>query len=103
MKWLLRLVTIVMITMTVLMPLFECFDRWDLPGLRNDTEFPVFLITLFITLVVVAAVAVARRLMERQSAQTETEISYEFVRSEVHSGQDTIVSAFTSVSPPLQI
>jgi len=103
MKWLLRLVTIVMITMTVLMPLFECFDRWDLSGLRNDTEFPVFLITLFITLVVVAAIAVARRLMEQQSAQTETEISYEFVRSEFHSGQDTTVSAFLSVSPPLRI
>ena len=89
--------------MTVLMPLFECFDRWDRPGLRNDTEFPVFLVTLFITLVVVAAVAVAHRLMERQSAQTETEVSYEFVQSEFHSGQDTTVSAFLSVSPPLRI
>src|SRR5215469_15786605 len=100
MKRLLRLVTIVMVTMTVLMPFCEYFDRWDRPGPGNDTELPVFLITLFITLVVVAAVAVARRLMDRQSAQTETEIRYEFVRSEFHSGEDTTVPAFLSVSAP---
>jgi hypothetical protein len=103
MKWLLRLVTIAMVTMTVLLPLLEYFDRWDRPGLRNDSELPAFLITLFIALVILAAAAVARRLMERQSAQTETEVSYEFVRSEFRPGVDVPVSAFISISPPLRI
>ena len=103
MKRLLRIVTIIMVTMTVLMPLLECFDRWDRPGLGNDTEFPVFLITLFITLVILAAAAIASRMMARQNDQTETEISYEFVRSEFCSWADMPLSAFVSISPPLRI
>jgi hypothetical protein len=101
MKRLLRFVTIMMVTVTVLMPLLECFDRWDRPGLGNDTELPIFLITLFITLVILAAVAIARRLMDRQNAQTEIDIVYEFVRSESHSWTDIVISPF--VSPPLRI
>lgn len=92
-----------MVSMTVLMPLLECFDRWDPPGLKNDTEFPVFLITLFITFVILAAAAIASRAMARQNAQTETEISYKFVRSEFLSWTDIPVSAFTATSPPLRI
>ena len=103
MKRLLRLVTIIMVSMTVLMPLLECFDRWDRPGLRNDTEFPLFLITLFITLVILAAAAIACRAMARQNEQTETDIVYEFVRSEFHSWTDIAVSPFTYTSPPLRI
>jgi hypothetical protein len=101
MKRLLRLVTIVLITMSVLMPLLECFDRWDRPGLGNDTELPIFLITLFITLVILVAAAIARRMFTRQNAQTETAIVYEFVRSESRSWTDIAVSPF--ISPPLRI
>ena len=103
MKRLLRFVTIIMITMTLLMPLMECFDRWDRPGLGNDTELPFFLITLFLTLVILVAVAIARRMMARQNAQTETEISYESVQSELSSWTDIPFSPFVSISPPLRI
>jgi hypothetical protein len=103
MKWLLRFVTITIITMTFLMPLLEFFDRWDRPGLGNDTELPVFLVTLFITLVILVAAVIARRMMARQNAQTETEIDYEFVRSELRHWTDIPVAPFTSVSPPLRI
>lgn len=103
MKRLLRFVTMIMVTMTFLMPLLECFDRWDRPGLRNDTELPVFLITLFFSLVILVAVAIARRAMARQNAQTETDIVCEFVRSEFRSWADIPVSPFISISPPLRI
>lgn len=103
MKRLLRVVTIIMVTMTLLMPLLECFDRWDSPGLRNDSELPVFLITLFISLVILATVAIASRTMAQQNAQTETDIVYEFVRSEFGSWTDIPVLPFTTISPPLRI
>lgn len=92
-----------MVSMTVLMPLLECFDRWDPPGLKNDTEFPVFLVTLFVTFVILAAAAIASRAMARQNAQTETEISYRFVRSVFLSWTGVPGSAFTATSPPLRI
>jgi hypothetical protein len=101
MKRLLRIVTIIMVGVTVLMPVLECFDRWDRPGLGNDTELPFFLIALFITLVILVAAAVARRMMGRQTAQTETAIVYEFIRSEFRSWTDIAVSPF--ISPPLRI
>lgn len=103
MKCLLRVVTIIMVTMTLLMPLLECFDRWDRPGLGNDTELPVFLITLFIALVILAAAAIASRIMARQNAQTETEMAYEFIRSEFRLWADFPFPPFTAVSPPLRI
>jgi len=103
MKQLLRFVTIVMVTMTLLTPLLECFDRWDRPGLGNDTEFPLFLITLFITLVILIAAAISRRMMARQNAQTETGIACEFVRSEFLWPTDITASPFSSISPPLRI
>lgn len=101
MKWLLRIVTIVMVTMTLLMPLLEYFDRWDRPGLSGDSELPLFLVILFIALVILVAVAIARRMMNRQNAQTETDIVYEFVRSELRVWTDIATSP--SVSPPLRI
>jgi hypothetical protein len=101
MKRLLRFATILMVTVTLLMPLLEYFDRWDRPGLGNDTELPVFLITLFITLVILVAVAIARRMFARQNAQTETNIVYEFVQSKFCSWTDVEVSPF--FSPPLRI
>lgn len=103
MKRLLRFVTLIMVTTTILMPLLEYFDRWDRPGLSNDSEFPLFLITLFISLVILVAAAIASRMMARQNAQTETEITYKFVRSEFRPWTDIPTSAFTSISPPLRI
>jgi hypothetical protein len=101
MKGLLRIVTIVLVTMTLLMPLLEYFDRWDRPGLSGDSELPVFLVILFIALVILVAVAIARRTMARQNAQTKTDFVNEFARSEFRAWTDIAVSP--SVSPPLRI
>lgn len=103
MKRLLRFVTLLMITMTLLMPVLEYFDRWDRPGLSNDSELPLFLITLFITLVLLVAAAIARRMMAQQNARSETDIAYEFVRSHFRSWTDVPLSPFTTISPPLRI
>jgi hypothetical protein len=103
MKRLLKVITIILVTMTLVMPVLEYFDRWDRPGLSNDSELPLFLIVLFISLVLVVAAALARHMMNRQSAQTETEIKYELVRFEFRSWADLPVSAFISISPPLRI
>lgn len=76
-KRLLKFVTIFFVLVTFLMPLLECFDRWDRPGLSNDTEFPVFLIALFVTLVLLAAVAIASRFHDDLGHMRTTEIRYE--------------------------
>ena len=101
MKRLFRFAVIILVTMTVLMPLLEYFDRWDRPGLGNDTELPLFLVTLFITLVMLVAAAIARRMFARQNAQTETDIVFEFIPSELISWTDIVVPPF--VTPPLRI
>lgn len=101
MKRLFKLVTIFLVAMTILMPVLECFDRWDRPGLSNDTELPLFLIVLFVSFVLMAVAAIAARAMERQSEQTTTEIVYEFVRTQFSSWTDVIVPPV--LSPPLRI
>ena len=50
MRRLLQLGTLVLLAATLLVPLFESFDRWDSPGLSNDTEFHLFAIVLFLAL-----------------------------------------------------
>lgn len=40
-----------MMLMGAFIPLLELFDRWDAPGLSNDTEFAVFALILVICLV----------------------------------------------------
>ena len=37
-----------------LMPVFEFFDRWDAPGLGNDTEMAVFCVILLFCLLLAA-------------------------------------------------
>ncbi len=51
MRRLLQLGTLILLAVTLLVPLFESFDRWDSPGLGNDTEFHLFAIVLFLALV----------------------------------------------------
>ncbi len=101
MKRLLKFVTIIFVSVTVLMPLLECFDTWDKPGLTNDTEFPVFLIALFISLVLIAVLAIARRAMEQQQAQIRTAVVYEVLWREFTAWIDFPVPPL--VSPPLRI
>lgn len=79
MRRLLKFVTIFFVMVTFLMPLLECFDRWDKPGLNNDTELPVFLIVLFVTLVLLALVAMARRFFDHQGDVETVEVTYEIL------------------------
>jgi hypothetical protein len=48
---LLQLGFFLLVTATFLPPLAELFDRWDAPGLDNDTEFALFAIVFTICLV----------------------------------------------------
>jgi hypothetical protein len=52
---LLQFATITFLLVTLLTPVIECFDRWDAPGLRNDTEFAVFAVVLLVCLVLLVA------------------------------------------------
>lgn len=62
---------------TIVVPLIECCDRWDAPGLSNDSEFPAFALVLFLCLVLllsrlvaIAAMTIHRiRLDERLALQ----------------------------------
>lgn len=100
MKRLLELVTIVLISVTALMPLLECFDRWDRPGLSHDTEFPVFLIALLISMILVALIAIARRIKDRLSDQTTTLVVYERTNAEHETWFD--IAAPIAFSTPLR-
>ncbi len=51
MRRLLQIGTLILLATTILVPLSESFDRWDAPGLSNDTEFHLFAIVLFLALV----------------------------------------------------
>jgi hypothetical protein len=90
-----------LVTVTFLMPLLECFDRWDKPGLTNDTEFPVFLVVLFVALVLLAVGAMVRRALDRQGNTVEVYILYEPFVVLLDAWTDIVVAPF--VSPPLRI
>jgi hypothetical protein len=42
-------------------PLLEWFDRWDAPGLSNDTEYAVFALVLMICLVLLVGRLISSR------------------------------------------
>lgn len=61
---LLQFGTLLLLAAAILVPISESFDRWDAPGLGNDTEFHLFAIVLFLALVLLICrhVAAATRL-----------------------------------------
>ena len=59
MRRLLQFGTLILILAAILPPLFECFDRWDGPGLGNDTEMGLFFIVFFICLALVVCKLIA--------------------------------------------
>lgn len=63
-KRLLQLGTLLLVLVTVLTPLLECFDRWDKPGLDNDIEFPVFALVLVLCLLLLVMRLVARSALQ---------------------------------------
>jgi hypothetical protein len=58
---LLQIGTFVFLLVTFLAPLSECFDRWDRPGISNDTEFAVFALVFAFCLVLVVSVLLSAR------------------------------------------
>ncbi len=86
---------------TCSMPLLEWFDRWDPPGLTNDTEFPLFLITFFIALVLLAVFAMARRLLDSQNEVKTTEIPYKTLWTVSSPLNGIVIAKF--IIPPLRI
>jgi len=101
MKRVLKFATILLVSVTFLMPLLECFDRWDKPGLTNDTEFPVFLVVLFVALVLLAVGAMARRALDQQGSTIEVYVVYEPFVVLLDAWTDIVIAPF--VSPPLRI
>lgn len=101
MRHLVKFATIFFGVVMFLMPLLECFDRWDPPGLSNDTEFPVFLITLFIALVLLALVAMARKFFDRQKDLKTTELRYEVLWDVFSPLKEIAIALF--IVPPLRI
>lgn len=51
MRRLLQFGTFLFILTALLAPLAECFDRWDAPGLTDDTEFTLFALVFVLCLV----------------------------------------------------
>jgi hypothetical protein len=101
MKRLIKIVTICLLMLTCLMPLLECFDRWDRPGLGNDTEMPVFLIGLFVSFVLMVLIAIARRFHEDQARLEVTEIRYETLWCIFSPVKHIVFACF--LIPPLRI
>ena len=50
MRRLLQLGTLIFVLSTILVPVSEFFDRWDAPGISNDTEFAIFALVLVLCL-----------------------------------------------------
>jgi hypothetical protein len=55
MRRLLQFGTLFFVLVTFLAPLAECFDRWDAPGIGNDTEFAVFFLIFALCLVLLVS------------------------------------------------
>jgi hypothetical protein len=60
---LLQVGTFLFVLVTFLAPLMECFDRWDAPGLSNDTEFGLFTLIFALCLVLLVCMLMAARSM----------------------------------------
>jgi hypothetical protein len=61
MRRLLQFGTLLFLLVMSVAPLAEFFDRWDAPGLSNDTEFGVFALVLALCLVQVVCMLIAAR------------------------------------------
>jgi hypothetical protein len=101
MRRILKFVTIAFVMATFLMPLLECFDCWDKPGLSNDTELPVFLIVLSIALVLLALVTMTRNFFDRQNGITAIGIRYEVPWDISPPLKKLVIASF--IIPPLRI
>jgi len=78
-------------------PLLEIFDRWDTPGLSNDTEYAVYAFVFAICLVLLVCKLVASDMLEFQV------ISWQLLLAD--DGAKPIESGHTSLFniPPLLV
>lgn len=56
---LLQFGTMILLLAAFVIPLLELFDRWDAPGLGNDTEMGVFFLVLVLCLVLLVCKLIA--------------------------------------------
>jgi hypothetical protein len=61
MRRLLQIGTYLFLLVIFLAPLADYFDRWDAPGISNDTEFSVFALVLALCLVLIVCLLIAAR------------------------------------------
>jgi hypothetical protein len=59
MRRLLQLGTLFFVLITLFAPLSECFDRWDPPGISNDTEFAIFAVIFMLCLILLVSKLIA--------------------------------------------
>ena len=60
MRRIFQLGTLLLLLTVFLAPVFEFFDRWDAPGLNNDTEMAVFCFVLLLPLLLAACTFIHR-------------------------------------------
>jgi len=98
---LLQIAFVLLMIATLLAPLAEFFDRWDAPGLNNDTEFPLFLFVLFICLVLIVARLVSLRALKLQFVSRLVPLAFAFAFDGITSALPAPVPP--NNSPPLRI
>ncbi len=86
---------------TFVAPLAECFDRWDAPGLGNDTECALFLLVFLICLVLVVALLVALGALKRHFVSRIGPLRMAFVFESLLCVMPSLVPPHSS--PPLRI
>lgn len=91
-----------MVLATILAPISELFDRWDAPGLSNDTEFAIFTLVLFLALVLLVSKLVAlHRLIVSLAASRGAPAPN---RERLQWSDSVLLSDFVpDTSPPLRI
>lgn len=101
MRRLLQLGFLLLMLATFVAPLVECFDRWDAPGLSNDTEFALFLFVFLLCLVLVVAMLVALGALKRQFVSRLVPLRVAFVFESLAWVMPSPVPPHSS--PPLRI
>lgn len=97
----LQLGLVLLLMATFLTPIAELFDRWDAPGLGNDTEFPLFLFVLFICLVLLVAKLISLRALTLRFVSRLMPLPVIRAFAEIPSILPALVPSHSS--PPLRI
>ncbi|MEO8735004.1 MAG: hypothetical protein ABI380_00545 [Edaphobacter sp.] len=98
---LLQLGFVLLVMATFFTPLAEFFDRWDAPGLNNDTEFAIFALVFLLCLVLL----VCKLISSLAAMGYRIYFPYSPPRERITSGLLRIFSdaVISGASPPLRI